>query len=58
MPLYEYQCQTCGSTFELLRRMRDGDDDLKCPRCHSSKVERRLSAFSAGKCGTGRRGFR
>ncbi len=58
MPLYEYQCRACGKTFELLRRMKDADDDLKCPGCHSVKVERQFSTFSAGGCAaSGSRGF-
>lgn len=51
MPLYEYRCQNCHQTFELLRRIKDGDNDLECPGCHSDKVERLLSRFAAGGCG-------
>jgi len=37
MPLYEYQCRSCGRTFEMLRRMKDADSDLECPECRSRK---------------------
>ncbi len=57
MPLYEYQCRTCGKIFELLRRMQDADRNLECPGCHSQKVERQLSTFAAGGCGPNSRGF-
>jgi putative FmdB family regulatory protein len=58
MPLYEYHCQDCNNTFELLRRIKDADDDLACPKCHSDKIERLLSTFAAGGCGaSGSRGF-
>jgi putative FmdB family regulatory protein len=58
MPLYEYECGKCGKVFEVLRRMSDADGDLECPACHSKKVERQLSRFSAGGCGSGSgRGF-
>ncbi len=58
MPLYEYRCETCGHTFEMLRRMSDADSELECPRCHSTEVERQLSTFSSGSCGaSGSRGF-
>ena len=58
MPLYEYQCCSCGKMFEMLRRMKDADADLECPHCHSNKVERQFSTFAAGGCGTtGSRGF-
>ncbi len=54
MPLYEYRCHECHQIFELLRRMRDADEDLECPHCHSSHVERLLSRFAAGGCGAPR----
>ncbi|MBS1855180.1 MAG: zinc ribbon domain-containing protein [Acidobacteria bacterium] len=53
MPLYEYRCGTCGKSFEQLRRMQDADRDLECPECKSREVERQLSTFSSGGCGSG-----
>ena len=53
MPIYEYRCGKCGSEFEQFRRIGDGDDDLKCPKCGLEKPERKLSAPSAGGCGCG-----
>jgi putative FmdB family regulatory protein len=52
MPMYEYRCRKCSKRFELLRRMADADRDLECPECRSDEVERLLSAFSAGGCGS------
>jgi putative FmdB family regulatory protein len=58
MPLYEYQCRSCGAVFEKLRSMKDADCDLECPKCHSHKIERQFSTFASGGCGsTGSRGF-
>jgi putative FmdB family regulatory protein len=48
--MYEYRCQSCGKSFEMLRRMQDSDRDLKCPECQSSEIERLLSTFAAGGC--------
>jgi len=56
MPLYEYRCRTCGKTFEMLRRMKDADQDLKCPDCLSEEVERLLSTFATTGCGTSNSG--
>jgi putative FmdB family regulatory protein len=50
MPIYEYQCENCGYAFEVLRRMRDADDALECPKCESPSVQRQLSTFAAGGC--------
>jgi putative FmdB family regulatory protein len=49
MPLYEYECSTCGSLFERLRGMSDADP--ACPRCESAKVMRRISVFAASTSG-------
>lgn len=58
MPLYEYLCRNCGKTFEMLRRMKDADRDLRCPDCHSDEVEQVLSSFATGSCGISRGKFR
>ncbi|HTP33532.1 MAG TPA: zinc ribbon domain-containing protein [Candidatus Acidoferrales bacterium] len=50
MPLYEYRCQKCSKTFEMLRRMQDADRGVECPECRSEEVERLMSTFSAGGC--------
>ncbi len=45
MPLYEYRCSDCRSTFELLVNYRHADDII-CVKCHSEKVRRLLSTFA------------
>lgn len=52
MPLYDYVCYACGYTFEKLRRMSDDDGEIRCPECGSERIERLLSTFSTGKCGS------
>ena len=52
MPMYEYRCPKCGKRFEMLRRMQDADRDVECPDCRSAGVERLLSTFSSGGCGS------
>jgi putative FmdB family regulatory protein len=34
MPLYEYHCHTCKTTFELLRPMSDASSTAICPSGH------------------------
>lgn len=58
MPLYEYRCQKCGTSFEMLRRIQDADRDVECPQCKSEQVERLLSTFAAGGCVTSSRASR
>jgi putative FmdB family regulatory protein len=58
MPIYEYQCRQCGHGFEMLRRMKDADAKVECPKCRSADVKREFSTFAAGGCGpSGSRGF-
>lgn len=53
MPIYEYKCQRCGASFELLRRFSDADRDLICPECRSEEVKRLVSSFATSGCGGG-----
>lgn len=32
MPLYEYECSTCGHHFEVIRKFSDPPEE-KCPKC-------------------------
>ncbi len=43
MPIYEYKCRQCGDKFEKLVRSTSGEENLKCPVCQSTKVERQIS---------------
>jgi putative FmdB family regulatory protein len=36
MPLYEYRCNACLETFELLRPMADRTLQAVCPSCEST----------------------
>lgn len=47
MPIYEYQCKTCETNFEILQRSKDPDNHPKCPDCGKQNTKKRLSSFSA-----------
>ena len=52
MPIYEYQCQSCGHTLEKLQRMND--DRLKdCPECGKAELHRLVSAAAFRLKGAG-----
>ncbi len=54
MPIYEYNCEKCGKTFEKLVRASDRDKEVECPDCGSSKVKKVFSVFGVGgDAGTG-----
>ena len=46
MPIYEYECEACGGSYEQMRRMAEADHELECPSCKSQQVNRRLSSFA------------
>ena len=43
MPIYEYQCTSCGHELEKLQRMSD-PALTDCPACHESELKRLVSA--------------
>ncbi|MFC1970627.1 FmdB family zinc ribbon protein [Chloroflexota bacterium] len=47
MPIYEYECKNCGERFELLRSIKDNDNDIRCPKCNKEFPKRLLSSFGA-----------
>jgi len=47
MPIYEYTCQDCQTSFELIRSISEADADVECIKCHSENVKRLVSLFNA-----------
>jgi putative FmdB family regulatory protein len=48
MPIYEYTCKSCGTSFEHLHRRLDDTDKVKCPECGSARTDQTLSLFAVG----------
>jgi putative FmdB family regulatory protein len=54
MPIYEYKCADCHSTFEKLRPMSQAEAPTPCVHCGSSYTSRAISLFAAiSKSGNG-----
>ena len=53
MPIYEYSCAECGESFEKLVRTTSGSVEIRCPRCNTDRVSRKVSmfGFSGGSSG-------
>ena len=47
MPLYEYTCADCGTTFEMLRPMSKANAPAPCVQCTSAATSRAISLFAA-----------
>jgi len=45
MPIFEYECTSCGKEFELL--LRSSSVTPECPGCNGTELRKKLSAFAA-----------
>ena len=47
MPLYEFECLDCGTSFETLVIKATEISKVKCPSCEGRKLEEKYSAFAS-----------
>jgi putative FmdB family regulatory protein len=52
MPIYAFECDSCGHQFERLQRLADADPS-QCPECQAEQVRRQLTAPSFRLAGAG-----
>jgi len=52
MPIYEFECSSCGSRFDRLQKVSD-PDPASCPECGRATVRRRLTAPAFRLAGSG-----
>ncbi len=52
MPIYEYQCESCGHELEVLQKMADAPL-VECPQCGTPSLKKRLSAVGFRLKGSG-----
>lgn len=52
MPIYEYQCQTCGNHTEILQKVSDAPATT-CPHCHQESLQKKISATAFHLKGNG-----
>ena len=45
MPIYEYKCENCDSTFEALQKFND-EPLTECVNCHQGPVKKLMSVSS------------
>lgn len=46
MPIFEYQCEVCETTFERLLLRPQAEQRMTCPQCGSQRTEKMFSTFS------------
>ncbi|OQY28618.1 MAG: hypothetical protein B6244_06845 [Candidatus Cloacimonetes bacterium 4572_55] len=47
MPIYEYHCEDCTTTFEKLVFSTSGTAVVECPKCGGSRTRKLFSAFAS-----------
>ncbi len=52
MPIYAFECSTCGNQFDRLQKLSDPDPEI-CPECGKPTVKRRVTAPSFRLAGSG-----
>jgi len=52
MPIYEFECPTCGHRFDRLQKLSDPDPS-DCPDCGRAGVRRRVTAPAFRLAGSG-----
>lgn len=52
MPIYEYQCSSCGHQMEVLQKIAE-EPLTECPHCHKNALNKLMSATSFQLKGTG-----
>jgi putative FmdB family regulatory protein len=53
MPIFEYQCQGCGYTFEKIQLSRNSAPGPACPKCHADQMYQLVSRFNSPSSETG-----
>ncbi|RUM87187.1 MAG: zinc ribbon domain-containing protein [Thermovibrio sp.] len=53
MPIYEFRCEECGEEFEKFVISASQVNQVKCPKCGSEKVVKKISACSIGGSDSG-----
>jgi putative FmdB family regulatory protein len=49
MPIFEYNCPLCNQQFEAI--VLSDREEISCPKCGSTAVEKQLSVFSSPASG-------
>ncbi len=51
MPIYEYRCEACEGSFEVLTSFAERDKAHVCPSCESERTRVLVSSFASFSSG-------
>ena len=46
MPIYTYECKSCGQKFDLLINVGAGKEEMKCTKCNSKNIKKIFAPFN------------
>ena len=46
MPMFSFACEDCGETFETWLRSSSAIDEVICPSCESTHIQKQLSRIA------------
>jgi putative FmdB family regulatory protein len=49
MPIFEFQCEDCRTTFERLIMSAQSNATQDCPQCNGSNTSKQFSTFSTNR---------
>jgi len=52
MPIFDYHCTDCNSTYEVFHKVREKTEDILCPKCGSTNAKKQMSAPVIAMSGT------
>jgi putative FmdB family regulatory protein len=51
VPIYEYRCEACAGSFEVLTSFAERDRGQPCPKCESTRTRVQVSSFAMAGAG-------
>jgi putative FmdB family regulatory protein len=54
MPVFDYRCSDCGTTYDVYHKVKEISEDVICPHCGSAQHKKLISAASVAIGGKAR----
>jgi len=51
MPIYDYRCSSCNSTYDVFHKTREVAEDVVCPSCGSHEHKKLMSVPASPNMG-------
>jgi putative FmdB family regulatory protein len=51
MPVFDYRCSDCGTTYDVYHKVKEISEDVVCPHCGSPSHKKLMSAATVSMGG-------